>query len=109
MANFIPPANGAIQGNYFLPKCHKLPYIHAYKSRNFGQNLNFFLPFDLYTGHKKNYFSNLCLLDIAWPFTPFPPPPCREKQGGLFVTQGHGLGSDCNIGERGGQKSHNFA
>ena len=23
-ANFIPPANGASQGNYFLPKSHKL-------------------------------------------------------------------------------------
>ena len=25
-ANFIPPANGASQGNYFLPKSHKLAY-----------------------------------------------------------------------------------
>ena len=24
MANFIPPANGASQGTYFLPKSHKL-------------------------------------------------------------------------------------
>ena len=24
VANFIPPGNGASQGNYFLPKSHKL-------------------------------------------------------------------------------------
>ncbi len=31
----------------------KLPYILAYKSRNFGQILNFFFQFDLSAGHKN--------------------------------------------------------
>ena len=27
VANFIPPANGTSQGNYFLPKSHKLAVL----------------------------------------------------------------------------------
>ncbi len=30
----------------------ELPYILAYQSRNFGQNLVFFFHFDLYAGQK---------------------------------------------------------
>ena len=35
VANFIPPANGASQANYFLPKSHKLAVFkekQAYKN-----------------------------------------------------------------------------
>ena len=31
VANFIPPANGAGQGNYFLPKNHKLAVLEEKK------------------------------------------------------------------------------
>ena len=32
MANFLPPANGASQGNYFLPKSHKLAVFEEKKN-----------------------------------------------------------------------------
>ena len=35
MANFIPPANGASQGNYILPKSHKLAFFEG--KQIFGQ------------------------------------------------------------------------
>jgi hypothetical protein len=31
----------------------QVPYILAYKSRNFGQKLELFSSFDLYTGHQN--------------------------------------------------------
>ena len=33
VANFIPPVNGASQGNYFLPKSHKLAVYEERKKR----------------------------------------------------------------------------
>ena len=36
---------------YHNAKSFNLPYILAYKTRNLGQYLNLFLPFDLYPGH----------------------------------------------------------
>ena len=40
VANFIPPANGASQANYFLPKSHKLAAFkekQAYKNSSVSQ------------------------------------------------------------------------
>ena len=45
MANFIPPANGASQGNYFLPKSHKSAVFEkqAYKNSSGSQKCKLFL------------------------------------------------------------------
>ena len=45
MANFILPANGVSQGNYFLPKSHKLAVFkkkQAYKTALAAKVANFF-------------------------------------------------------------------
>ena len=45
MANFIPPVNGASQGNYFLPKSNKLAVFEekqAYKNSSESQSCKLF-------------------------------------------------------------------
>ena len=45
VANFIPPGNGAIQGNYFLPKSQKLAVfeeMQAYKNSSGNQSCKLF-------------------------------------------------------------------
>ena len=37
MANFIPPANGTSQGNYFLPKSHKLAVLEEKNKKQLWQ------------------------------------------------------------------------
>ena len=49
VANFIPPANGASQGNYFLPKSHKLAVFEekwAYKNSSGSHACKFWFCLD---------------------------------------------------------------
>ena len=71
MTNFRPPANGASQGNYFLPKSHKLAVFeekHAYKNSSGSQRRKLFsigFWFRLMKGQiifcKITIFSPFCL------------------------------------------------